>query len=323
MEEKKVLVDVIIPVYKPKKQFKYLLSMLAVQTYPIHQVILMNTEKTYWNEEEMKGIMPDNLDIVVHHISKQDFDHGATRHQAMELSNAHIAVCMTDDAVPADKGLIENLVQAFDQTGPDGQTVIEAYARQIPNKDCGVAERFTRSFNYPEDGCIKTVRDLDKMGIKTFFASNVCCAYRRDLYMAQGGFIRKTIFNEDMIFAGKAIQDGYAIAYAADARVIHSHNYTYMQQFKRNFDLAVSQADHPEIFGMVRSESEGIRLVRTTAGYLIKKGKIWLIPDLILKSGFKYLGYRVGKQYQKLPKSAVMRCTMNPEYWKERGDNRV
>ena len=96
-----------------------------------------------------------------------------------------------------------------------------------------------------------------------------------------------------------------------------------MQQFKRNFDLAVSQADHPEIFGMVRSESEGIRLVKTTVGYLVKKGKIWLIPDLILKSGFKYLGYRMGKQYRKLPKSVVMRCTMNPEYWKERGENRV
>ena len=33
-----------------------------------------------------------------------------------------------------------------------------------------MAERFTRSFNYPEDSCIKTKEDLGKMGIKTFFA---------------------------------------------------------------------------------------------------------------------------------------------------------
>ena len=126
-----------------------------------------------------------------------------------------------------------------------------------------------------------------------------------------------------MIFAGKAIQDGYAIAYAADAKVIHSHNYTYIQQFKRNFDLAVSQADHPEIFEGIRSESEGIRLVKTTAVYLLKKGKVWLIPDLILKSGFKYLGYWMGKRYRKLPDSVIMRCTMNPGYWKERGGNGI
>ena len=89
-----------------------------------------------------------------------------------------------------------------------------------------MAERFTRSFNYPEDSCIKTKEDLGKMGIKTFFASNVCCAYDREKFWFQGGFIQKTIFNEDMIFAGKAVlQDDYAIAYVAEARVIHSHNY--------------------------------------------------------------------------------------------------
>ena len=199
--------------------------------------------------------------------------------------------------------------------------VIEAYARQLPAKECGFVERYTRSFNYPETNRIKTSEDLDELGIKTFFASNVCCAYRRDLYFAQGGFIRKTIFNEDMIFAGKAIQDGYAIAYAADAKVIHSHNYTSIQQFKRNFDLAVSQADHPEIFDGIRSESEGIHLVKTTACYLIKSGKIWLIPELVIKSGFKYLGYRMGKRYQNCLERSVMRCTMNPEYWEKEGRN--
>ncbi len=29
-----------------------------------------------------------------------------------------------------------------------------------------------------------------------------------------------------MIFAAKAMKNGYAVYYAADARVIHSHNYT-------------------------------------------------------------------------------------------------
>ena len=53
------------------------------------------------------------------------------------------------------------------------------------------------------------------------------------------------------------MEDDYAIAYVADAKVIHSHNYNCTQQFKRNFDLAVSQADHPEVFGGIHSESEG------------------------------------------------------------------
>ena len=228
---------------------------------------------------------------------------------------------MTDDAVPADEHLIEALVKAFEQRGPEGEAVIMAYARQLPDKDCPLAERYTRSFNYPEESCVKTRADLEQMGIKTFFASNVCCAYDREKFWFQGGFIRRTIFNEDMIFAGKALlQDDYAVAYAAGARVIHSHNYNCRQQFKRNFDLAVSQADHPELFGCVRSESEGIRLVKSTARFLIRRGKPWLVPGLVVKSGFKFLGYRAGKCYRLLPKWLILKLTMNREYWKKACD---
>lgn len=180
-----------------------------------------------------------------------------------------------------------------------------------------MAERFTRSFNYPEDSCIKTKEDLGKMGIKTFFASNVCCAYDREKFWFQGGFIHKTIFNEDMIFAGKAVlQDDYAIAYVAEARVIHSHNYGCAAQFRRNFDLAVSQADHPEVFAGIHSEGEGIRLVRQTARYLVTRRRPWLVPGLIVKSGFKFAGYRLGRCYRFMPVKLAAACSMNKEYWK-------
>ena len=321
MEDRKK-VDVVIPTYKPGKKFSRLLKMLQRQTWPVGKIIVMNTEKSFWNEHGFEGIK----NLEVHHLTKEEFDHGETRNRGMRFSRADIVVFMTDDAVPADEHLIEELVKAFEQRGPQGEAVIMAYARQLPDKDCPLAERYTRSFNYPEESCVKTRADLERMGIKTFFASNVCCAYDREKFWFQGGFIRRTIFNEDMIFAGKALlQDDYAVAYAAGARVIHSHNYNCRQQFKRNFDLAVSQADHPELFGCVRSESEGIRLVKSTACFLIRRGKPWLVPGLVVKSGFKFLGYRAGKCYRLLPKWLILKLTMNREYWlekKEGGDRR-
>ena len=144
----------------------------------------------------------------------------------------------------------------------------------------------------------------------------MCAAYKKEIYQELGGFVRKAIFNEDMIYAGKLIQMGYGIAYAADAKVIHSHNYSCMQQFHRNFDLGVSQAEHPEIFAGVPSEGEGIKLVKKTINYLIQKRKIWLIPGVILQSGCKYAGYLSGKNYRKLPRKMILWCTMNREYWK-------
>ena len=303
-----IKVDVIIPVYHPGKEFSVLLERLTEQTVVIHRIIAMNTEENYWNKElEQKYPL-----LEVHHLKKSEFDHGGTRAWAAELSDAEIMVFMTQDAVPADRNLIENLVKALEKE----KMIAAAYARQLPNEMCSFAERYTRSFNYPEKSYVRTQRDLSLYGIKTFFCSNVCAAYKKEIYQKLGGFVRKAIFNEDMIYAGRLIQEGYAVAYAADAKVIHSHNYSCMQQFHRNFDLGVSQAEHPEIFEGVPSEGEGIKLVKKTINYLIKKRKIWLIPGVILQSGCKYAGYLSGKNYRKLPKKVILWCTMNREYWK-------
>lgn len=303
-----IKVDVIIPVYHPGKEFSVLLERLTEQTAVIHRIIAMNTEENYWNKElEQKYPL-----LEVHHLKKSEFDHGGTRAWAAELSDAEIMVFMTQDAVPADRNLIENLVKALEKE----KMIAAAYARQLPNEMCSFAERYTRSFNYPEKSYVRTQRDLSLYGIKTFFCSNVCAAYKKEIYQELGGFVRKTIFNEDMIYAGKLIQMGYGIAYAADAKVIHSHNYSCMQQFHRNFDLGVSQAEHPEIFAGVPSEGEGIKLVKKTINYLIQKRKIWLIPGVILQSGCKYAGYLSGKNYHKLPRKMILWCTMNREYWK-------
>lgn len=299
-------IEVVIPVYKPDEKLRRLLLQLTQQTVKPDQILLVNTEKELFDEACIEGI--DSVRVI--HIRKNEFDHGGTRHMAaMKLQGAFL-LFMTQDAVPSDEFLIEHLYAAFEQP-----QVCAAYARQLPTQDCSVLERYTRKFNYGEESRIKTKEDLQRLGVKTYFCSNVCAMYRRSAYEELGGFEQKTIFNEDMIFAGKLIQSGKAVAYCADAKVIHSHNYSGRQQFHRNFDLGVSQAEHPEIFQGVPSEGEGIRLVKDTAAYLCRSGRIWRLPQLIWQSGCKFIGYRLGKAYRKLPMGVIRRCTMNIEYW--------
>ena len=300
-------VDVIIPTYRPGKDFADVLMKLSKQTYPIHKLIVMNTEKEYW-DNSLESLFPG---MVVEHLFKEEFDHGGTRRKAAELSDADIMVFMTQDAEPENEYLIEKLVEALCAEDMIGA----AYARQLPREDCNELEKYTRSFNYPEHSSVKTKADLPEYGIKTFFCSNVCAAYKKSVYEKSGGFVEKAIFNEDMIYAGKLIDAGYGIAYAAEARVIHSHNYSGLQQLHRNFDLGVSQAQHPEVFQGIASEGEGIRLVLKTMKYLLSKGKIWLIPKLIFQSGCKYVGYFAGKRHENLSTSMVLWFTMNKSYW--------
>lgn len=307
----KPTVDVIILTYKPQKRLLKVIEALENQTYPVSQIIIMNTEEKYWNTFLYgEKIVKTRDNIQVRHLSKMEFDHAATRQAAVKRSNADYFICMTDDAMPADEFLVEELLKPILEKKAEF-----SYARQLPNEDCAVIERFTRSFNYPEESCIKSKDDLERLQIKTYFFSNVCAAYTRSLFDSLGGFVENAIFNEDMIFAATAIQSGYRIAYAADAKVYHSHNYKNMMQFRRNFDLGVSQAMHPEIFENVSSTGEGKKLVKLTILHLKEQKKKRLIPKLIISSAYKYMGFKLGINYKRLSHNFVLKCTLNQEFW--------
>ena len=304
-------VDVIIPVYKPGKEWEKQIYLLEKQTYPVRFIRVMNTGKENWDPlyENRSSKMQ------VTHVTEKEFDHGGTRDQAARMSDADYLLFMTQDAIPEGTDLVEKLVNAMEQE----EDIRVAYARQLPAEGCGLAEQYTRKFNYPPVNCVKRKKDLPKLGIKTYFCSNVCAMYDRKTYLELGGFVKKTIFNEDMIFASKLIEAHKAIYYQAEAKVWHWHDYTGMEQFHRNFDLGVSQAEHPEVFAEVPSEGEGMKLVRQSAGYAWSLRRPDLLVSLFLQSGFKYMGYFLGKHYQKLPKSIILRCTMNREYWTFQG----
>lgn len=305
-------IDVVIPVYKPGKELGQLLYMLQRQTFQPNKVILMHTEDRYVlsvNDKEMGEVCIEEV-----MVPQVEYDHGGTRDAGIRRSDAEIVVCMTQDAVPQNEKLLEHLACAL----ADDSRVAVAYARQIAAADASILEQYTRTFNYPEQSCIKGKADLETLGIKTYFCSNVCAAYRRSAYEEVGGFEQRIIFNEDMVFAAHAVSKEYKIAYVAEAVVIHSHQYSCLQLFKRNFDQGVSQADYPEIFAKISSESEGMKLVKQTIQYLLKAGKPWLILKLCIQSGWKYAGYQCGKHYQQLPAGIRRRLTMNQKYWDRR-----
>ncbi len=302
-------VDVIIPVYHPDHKFNLLLDKLSKQTKKPDRILILHTVEKPGESLVLPSL--GDLKITVLPIDKKEFDHGGTRKFGASRSEADILMFMTQDALPEDEYLIVNLLKPY-----QNQKVAATYARQLPGEDADILERYTRAFNYPKTSKIKSSEDIKELGIKTFFCSNVCATYRNEIYTKLGGFVDRTIFNEDMIMAFQIIGSGYKIAYNAEAKVLHSHRYSYLQQFTRNFDLGVSHKEYAEYFHSVKSESEGMKLVKQTLKYLIEHKQYLLIPDLIMNSGFKYLGYRMGVNYRKLPHSLVISFSMNKSYWR-------
>lgn len=315
-------VEIVIPVYRPGERLLKILDRLARQDVLPERVRIICTGR-----DGLEQLLDDNQlyeeqllqnypFLEIRYIRPEEFDHARTRDLGMRLSirdGAQYVVMMTQDALPADRHLIRELIRPF---GEDGQIAV-TYARQLPNHGAGTAEAISRQFNYPDRPQKKTQADFDKLGIKTYFCSNVCAAYRTDVYQSLGGFAERAVFNEDMIYAGRALQAGYAVYYNNDAKVYHSHHYSAMQQLHRNFDLGVSQADHPEIFGGTHSEGEGRRYVREVIRQMSRQGETAQIPGFAARCGFRLIGYRLGRNYRKLPVRMAEKLSSNKNYWKQ------
>ncbi len=304
-------VDVIIPVYRPGDRFYELVDRLERQTFPPERIIVLETRDGSGADRRLEQFCQQHSRLEKYPLEKSAFDHGATRQAGAEKSDAAYFVCMTQDALPADLFLLERLREALERYAD----AAAAYARQLPEEDCRLIERYTRQFNYPEQERVKRKADIPSLGIKTFFCSNVCAMYRKDIFDRLGGFASPAVFNEDMVYAAGAVCAGYAVVYAAEAQVIHSHNYTLLQQFRRNFDLGASHAMHPEVFSAVPPEGEGKALVKRTAAFLLRQNPL-LLPLLICQSAAKYVGFRLGKSYEKIPLKIRRACSASPSFWR-------
>jgi rhamnosyltransferase len=247
----------------------------------------------------------------VYTVPLAEFNHGGTRQLAAEmLPDAEILVFLTQDAVLADANAIKALLELFEDP-----TVAAAFGRQLSRIGATPIEAHARRFNYPAESSIRVLESRETMGFKAIFISNSFAAYRREALMAVGGFPRHVIFGEDTITAAKLLLSGGKIAYVANAEVYHSHSYTWLQDFKRYFDIGVLHARESWLlrdFGSVGGE--GGRFVRSELNYLWPR-YWWLIPSALVRTALKLVGYRLGRIEKKLSLGWKRRLSMHRHFW--------
>lgn len=299
-------VSVVIPTLNAAKYLGRLLESLLSQTRPPEEILVVDSA----SEDGTPGLCAGVERVRCIGIRREDFDHGGTRHMALEASGGDYVLFLTQDALPRDEKYIEYLLQPFSD-----DRVAMASGRQIARPGAPLAEGLTRAYNYPAQSHVRSREDIGRMGIKAFFASDVCSAYRRQAYEAVGGFERPALISEDMLIAARFLLNGWKVAYQADAAVYHSHAYTFREQFVRNFDTAACMAMHPEIFSGIPTDAEGIRMVRYVLKGLLRKGRLPEAVRYCFECGAKLYGNRLGAKYKDLSREKILRCTMNRRYW--------
>ncbi|PHV29702.1 rhamnosyltransferase [Janthinobacterium sp. BJB426] len=301
-------IGIIIPTYNPGSMWSEWMARFKMQS-------LMPDVRLIVDSSSTDGVLDlKTRDVFeVHTICKGDFNHGGTRHMAMEriAKDVDIVVFMTQDALLFDSCALQNLVRVFAENG----NVAAAYGRQLPHIGSRPSEAHARIFNYTDRDMLKSIASKDEMGIKSIFISNSFSAYRVKDLMDVGGFPSNVILGEDTMVAAKLLLAGRSISYQASACVYHSHHYNYAQEFRRYFDIGVLHARESWLlkkFGKV--DGEGMRYLCSEMRFLM--GSAWyLIPSALIRTGCKYAGYKIGRYERLLPTKLKKALSMYKVYW--------
>ena len=283
------------------------LSMLQAQERKAQEIIVIDSEST---DDTVKLACEAGCRVIP--VPRKDFNHGGTRNIAAGYAKGRYLVFLTQDALPVDANLLNNLAMPLEKD----RDIAMGYGRQIAYGHARSIEKFVREFNYPPESSIKQKTDIDRLGVKTFFCSNACAIYNKQIFTSLGGFRKDTIMNEDMEFVFRAVMNDYKACYAADAAVWHSHDYTLSEQFKRYVDIGVFFANNPVLKSYAKNESEGIRYISQAARYLIENGEYAGLIHLFLDSLARFVGYRMGYRFRKIPVSLLVKISMNRNYWR-------
>ncbi|NTU74316.1 rhamnosyltransferase, partial [Candidatus Roizmanbacteria bacterium] len=102
----------------------------------------------------------------------------------------------------------------------------------------------------------------------------------------------------------------------ANALVYHSHEYTLSHLGKRYFDIGVFLSREKWYTAACgKPEGEGNKFVLSEIKHLAKLAP-WLIPSSLVRTGLKFLGYKIGQKEQYIPMWLKGKMSMNKGYWK-------
>ncbi|QUX94549.1 O-antigen biosynthesis protein [Marinomonas sp. CT5] len=299
-------VTVIVPSYNGGNLWKQSACLLAEQIPSLRVKVIDSS-----SEDDTREIA-QGFGFEVEQIDQKDFDHGGTRSYSLEDVNTEFVVFLTQDVLLEGKDAIAFLVSVFDKD-PE---IVCAYGCQLPHVDANPLAQHARYNSYKPDSYVTSLTDDFPTGFRKAFLSNSFAAYRVDFLRSIGGFPRHLILGEDAYVAAKALVANKKVAYVAEAKVRHSHNYSVIQEFKRYFDIGVFHSTQSWMIDELGSvEGEGVKFAVEQLRYVCKvKKHHWLILS-IFTSMAKFIGYKLGKKHQMLGVKLSRKLSMYKSYW--------
>jgi rhamnosyltransferase len=258
------------------------LPALRAQEYRNWDLIAIDSGSTDGSVDLIRAANPSQFIQILPH----EYRPGRVLNQGMELARTELVIFLNADATPQGRNWLRPLVQ-----GLQDPSVAAVFGRQIARPDCEAV------FAADYDRCYGDHRESEKWD---HFFSMVSSGLRKEIW-SRRGFLESMQYSEDDEYTRWARAQGYKIVYCQESVVMHSHNYTPRQAYKRSFGeawaLAAVWEDRPErvtgvrpmVFGYVNDLRKDLQYCRRARrlGEWPHAARIRLEQRLGRRAGFK------------------------------------
>lgn len=281
-------ISIICPLYNAENYIEKLHESILKQVkVDIESIYYILTESKDSTENLLQNIHANYKKIAL-----QEFSHSLVREKAVVDAKGDIVVFITQDVTIRDTNWLYNLTKDIVENKCDA-----AFSRQI-SESSGI-EKYIRHKNYSDKSRIVTKKDIPNLGLMTFFFSDASSAISKDIFINLNGYDNKNlIINEDMYLAYKIITNGYRIKYCADSVVVHSHNFTLKQLFKRYYAIGIFFKENV-YFEKYNANSSAIDLTKYICSKASKDKNFKVLFEIIPNFVTRFIGMKLGKLYSK------------------------
>jgi rhamnosyltransferase len=217
------LVSVIMRSFNEGWALKDTLPAVQSQEYKNWELIVVDSGSTDGSVDLIKKASPAHFI----QIKSEEYNPSRVMNHGMQHARSEFGIFLNADATPQGANWLRPLVEALQ----DPQTAA-VFGRQIPRPDCQAV------FASDYDLCFGPNRQSAKWD---HFFSMVSSGIRKDIW-SKRGFLEKMQYSEDDEYTRWCRAQGYRIVYCEDTVVMHSHNYTLPQAYKRSFGEAKALA---------------------------------------------------------------------------------
>ncbi|MDB6025996.1 MAG: hypothetical protein JWM68_2219 [Verrucomicrobiales bacterium] len=235
---KEPLVSIILRSYNEGWALHETLGALRRQNYKNWELIVIDSGSVDGSADLIRAFKPRHFVQIQPH----EYNPSRVMNHGMCLAQSEYGIFLNADATPQGDNWLRPLAE-----GLLDKTAAAVFGTQIPRPDCQAvfACDYARCF-----GPQRESRTWDH------FFSMVSSGLRKDIW-AQRGFLDKLQYAEDDEYTRWAKSRGYKVVYVPDSVVMHSHNYTPAQAYKRSFGdaraLAASWQENPNYFNWWRT----------------------------------------------------------------------